>query len=77
MTTRNIPTHLPIKCSREEVSKILNWISKRPSHELDSAVNRRCRWVYTVSDHGIFTDITVTDSALGETFRLDVEVESL
>lgn len=55
----------------------MKWISDRPQHVLDTCVNRGCRWVYTVADHGLFTDIVVADAGTGDKFHVEVDVDSL
>jgi hypothetical protein len=77
MSTSNIPKSLPIKCDKYTHGQIMEWISSRPDNELDQCVNRHCRWVYTVSDHGIFTDTWVLDAGTGEKFHVEVDVDSL
>lgn len=47
---------------KEDKKAILEWIATRPFHELDQCVNAECRWTFSITDHGIWTDITVQDN---------------
>lgn len=73
--TKNVPDSLPIKTDSKTESEIREWISKRPAHDIDSAINCKCRWGYTIIDDGFFSLIEVKDRFNGETFSPEVNTE--
>lgn len=75
MTTTNIPRELPIRCEHER--EIMEWMLSRPEHDLDGCVLRGWRWKYEITDHGLFSHVTVTDMVNGDSFTPKVDIDNL
>lgn len=77
-TTANIPRDMrecPIK-NELDFKEITEWMATRPEHELDTCINRMCRWTYIITDHGVWTDITVVDNTDKTEFKVGKDMEN-
>jgi hypothetical protein len=75
--TQNIPRKLPFQIPEEWGEQIWNWIKTRPAHQLDSCVDRSCRWTFSYTNHGIWGHYVVKDNTTGEQFTPEIDVDTL
>lgn len=75
--TKNIPRSFPDWVHEEDRPKIVEWVKTRPEHPDDQSVNRRARWTYLLTDHGVFTDVKVRDNSDGSVFCVPVDLDSI
>ena len=61
--TTNIPRKKPDCITFDgDWELIVAWMASRPAHRIDTCVNRKCRWTYMLTDHGVWEDVKVVDN---------------
>ena len=63
------PESFPLKyITDEERDEMIAWAANQPPHDLDTCVNRKCRWTFSVTNHGIWSQYVIRDNGTNETF---------